>query len=62
MHVTDWQHADGDPYVRAVRIHDLGHAWSGGAADQAFSEPAGPDALTLAWRFFDAATEARGRR
>lgn len=62
MHVTDWQHADGSPYVRAVRVHELGHAWSGGAADQAFSEPAGPDALTLAWRFFDAAAEAHGRR
>lgn len=62
MHVTDWQHIDGSPYVRAVRIHGLGHAWSGGAADQAFSEPAGPDAMTLAWRFFASATESGRRR
>lgn len=49
--VTDWSW-DGDPYVRLVEIHGLGHAWSGGPARLAFSDPRGPDALKLAWRFF----------
>ncbi|MGE5490631.1 MAG: alpha/beta hydrolase family esterase [Actinomycetota bacterium] len=49
--VTDWT-LDGNPYVRLIRVHGLGHAWSGGPAHQAFSDPNGPDALKLAWRFF----------
>lgn len=49
--VTDWRVA-GTPYVRLVCIEGLGHAWSGGAPKQAFSDPNGPDALKLAMRFF----------
>ncbi|MDB5813944.1 MAG: Poly(3-hydroxyalkanoate) depolymerase [Rhodocyclales bacterium] len=49
--VTDWK-LFGQPYVRLIRVAGLGHAWSGGAARQAFSDPAGPDALKLALRFF----------
>jgi poly(3-hydroxybutyrate) depolymerase len=49
--VTDWNR-DGRPYVRLVRVRGLGHAWSGGTASQAFSDPKGPDALKLAWRYF----------
>lgn len=45
------------PYVRLLRVHGMGHAWSGGAAGQAFSDPEGPDALRLAWQFFAAVTE-----
>lgn len=51
--VTDWKR-DRRVYVRLVRVAGLGHAWSGGAAKQAFSDPRGPDALKLAWRFFEA--------
>lgn len=51
--VTDWKR-DRRAYVRMIRIAGLGHAWSGGAAKQAFSDPRGPDALKLFWRFFDA--------
>lgn len=40
------------PYVRLVRVEGLGHAWSGGAPGQAFSDPGGPDALKIALRFF----------
>jgi poly(3-hydroxybutyrate) depolymerase len=40
-------------YVRLLRVHGMGHAWSGGAAGQAFSDPSGPDALRLAWQFFE---------
>lgn len=51
MDVFDW--AEGkSPYVRLVRIEGLGHAWSGGAGGNAFADPAGPDGLKLALRFF----------
>jgi poly(3-hydroxybutyrate) depolymerase len=48
---TDWVQG-GKVYVRHVRVAQLGHAWSGGTRRQAFSDPAGPDALKLAWGFF----------
>lgn len=32
-------------------INGLGHAWSGGAASYAFSDPKGPDASRMAWGF-----------
>jgi poly(hydroxyalkanoate) depolymerase family esterase len=32
-------------------IHGLGHAWSGGAASQAYSDPKGPDASRMIWAF-----------
>lgn len=56
--VTDWK-AGGRIYVRLIRIEGLGHAWSGGAAHQAFSDAAGPDALKLALRFFDLCESGR---
>lgn len=34
-----------------VEVDHLGHAWSGGAKSQAFSDPLGPDASRLFWRF-----------
>lgn len=34
-----------------VEIDGLAHAWSGGAAKEAFSDPAGPDATAMIWRF-----------
>ncbi len=49
--VSDWV-VDGETCVRLVRIEGLGHAWSGGPAAQAFSDPRGPDALRIALRFF----------
>lgn len=49
--VFDWT-ASKWPYLRLVRIEGLGHAWSGGAGGHAFSDPAGPDGLKLALRFF----------
>lgn len=48
---TDWL-AGRQIRVRLLEVAGLGHAWSGGAAGQAFSDPAGPDALRLAWQFF----------
>jgi poly(hydroxyalkanoate) depolymerase family esterase len=32
-------------------IDGLGHAWSGGSASQAYSDPKGPDASRLIWSF-----------
>jgi poly(hydroxyalkanoate) depolymerase family esterase len=32
-------------------VHGLGHAWSGGAPGLAYSDPLGPDASRMAWRF-----------
>ncbi|MCB1907861.1 MAG: poly(3-hydroxybutyrate) depolymerase [Rhodocyclaceae bacterium] len=56
---TDWRR-NGDPYVRLLVIRGLGHAWSGGAAGQAYADALGPDALRLAWSWF--APELRRRQ
>jgi hypothetical protein len=32
-------------------VSGLGHAWSGGAADRAYSDPKGPDASRMIWTF-----------
>jgi poly(3-hydroxybutyrate) depolymerase len=32
-------------------VEGLGHAWSGGAASQRFSDPRGPDASRMIWSF-----------
>lgn len=34
-----------------VQVSRLAHAWSGGAANQAFSDRLGPDASRMVWRF-----------
>lgn len=34
-----------------VQVGGLGHAWSGGAARQRFSDASGPDASRMVWRF-----------
>jgi len=36
-----------------VAVARLGHAWSGGAASQAFSDPMGPDASRMLWSFVE---------
>lgn len=59
--VVDWKRG-GQPYVRLMRVAQLGHAWSGGAPHQAFSDPRGPDALRLAWRFFAQCAEIAAER
>lgn len=43
-----------------VEIDGLGHAWSGGAAAQPYSDPTGPDMSRLIWAF--AAKQFRGAR
>jgi poly(3-hydroxybutyrate) depolymerase len=58
--LIDWK-LSGLPYVRLIRVAGLNHAWSGGAAQQAFSDPSGPDALKLALRFFADCKQKRDR-
>jgi poly(3-hydroxybutyrate) depolymerase len=50
MEVTDFLRG-GRPVVQLVEVTGLGHAWSGGAASQAYSDSSGPDASRLAWAF-----------
>ena len=50
MAVTDFKRR-GRVQVTLVTVHGLGHAWSGGAARQPFSDAQGPDASRMAWAF-----------
>ena len=50
MRVVDFRRR-GRNAVSLVEIERLGHAWSGGASGQPFSDPRGPDASRLAWAF-----------
>jgi len=40
--------------VRLCIVDGLGHAWSGGSAGERFSDPKGPDASAMVWRFVKA--------
>ena len=53
MTVSDWR-VQRRLCVRVCEVEHLGHAWSGGVADEHFSDPKGPDASTLIWRFVQA--------
>jgi len=48
--VTDFKRR-GSTAATLVEVATLGHAWSGGAAGQAYSDGQGPDASRMAWRF-----------
>lgn len=50
MSVADFK-CQGRAVATLVVVHGLGHAWSGGAARQPFSDAQGPDASRLAWAF-----------
>lgn len=50
MQVTDYR-ARGRTMATLVQVPALGHAWSGGAASQAYGDPQGPDASRLVWAF-----------
>ena len=41
----------GSTVATLVAIEQLGHAWSGGAANLAFSDAKGPDASRMVWTF-----------
>jgi poly(hydroxyalkanoate) depolymerase family esterase len=50
MSVTDFKHGR-DTVAQLVLVAGLGHAWSGGAASQPFSDAKGPDAARMCWAF-----------
>lgn len=50
MAVTDFKRR-GSTVATLVEVDRLGHAWSGGAASQPFSDRQGPDASRMAWAF-----------
>ncbi len=49
--VTEFRTGDGQLAATLCEVEGLGHAWSGGATGQAYSDPTGPDASRLIWRF-----------
>jgi poly(hydroxyalkanoate) depolymerase family esterase len=51
---TRWYTARGRKVLETVTVDGLGHAWSGGAAGLAFSDPRGPRATTAIWSFVSA--------
>lgn len=50
MRVTDYR-APGRLVATLCEVSGLGHAWSGGAASQSYSDPKGPDASRMIWSF-----------
>ena len=50
MSVTDFK-VHGTTVATLVLVTGLGHAWSGGAAGQPYSDARGPDASRMAWAF-----------
>jgi len=50
MQVTDYR-ATGRLAATLCEVIGLGHAWSGGAARQSYSDPKGPDASRMIWAF-----------
>lgn len=53
MDVTDFV-GHGRTVARLCEVDRLGHAWSGGAPRQRYSDPLGPDANRLIWTFVKA--------
>ncbi|MES2877733.1 MAG: alpha/beta fold hydrolase [Pseudomonadota bacterium] len=48
--ITDYR-SRGQLIATLCEIKGLGHAWSGGGAGQAYSDPKGPDASRMIWSF-----------
>jgi poly(hydroxyalkanoate) depolymerase family esterase len=46
-----WFARRGRTVLQLWLVEELGHAWSGGRAEASYSDPAGPRAATLMWRF-----------
>jgi poly(3-hydroxybutyrate) depolymerase len=50
--VTDYRRrVDGGLVATVWLVDGLGHAWSGGARNLSYSDPRGPDASRIVWRF-----------
>ena len=54
-----WTGRDGALLHELVTVQGMGHAWSGGTPGGSFTDPRGPGASALAWRFFADAVPAR---
>lgn len=52
-----WADGRGALTHELLAVEGLGHAWSGGAPEAAWSDPRGPSATEAIWRFFREATE-----
>jgi poly(hydroxyalkanoate) depolymerase family esterase len=50
LYVTDYKRGR-RTVATLCQVQGLGHAWSGGDGRQHFSDPKGPDASSLVWRF-----------
>jgi poly(hydroxyalkanoate) depolymerase family esterase len=50
MKVTDYKRGT-STVATLVEVQHLGHAWSGGAANEPYSDGHGPDASRMLWRF-----------
>ena len=48
---TRWFARRGRAVLQLWLVDELGHAWSGGQPGAPYSDPAGPRAATLMWRF-----------
>jgi poly(hydroxyalkanoate) depolymerase family esterase len=48
--ITDYR-IKGRLIASLCEVHELGHAWSGGAIGQAYSDAKGPDASSMIWTF-----------
>jgi len=48
--------------VTLCEVSRLGHAWSGGAAGRAYSDPQGPDASRMIWAFIDKQFASTGKQ
>jgi poly(hydroxyalkanoate) depolymerase family esterase len=59
MTISDFERR-GRLVASLVEIEGLDHAWSGGAARLAFSDPQGPDASGMTWRFIAKQLRLRG--
>ncbi len=49
-----YQDDRGNEVIRSYMIEGMTHAWSGGASNMDYSDPAGPKASELMWTFFSA--------
>jgi poly(hydroxyalkanoate) depolymerase family esterase len=61
MDITEWR-LQRRLAVRLCEVQGLGHAWSGGAPNRAYSDPRGPDAARLLWSFARATFSLRRAR